>query len=130
MNVFDRALEIIETHGWYRGHWRGPSGERCIQQAWCEARAELDPAPKRRWWQREVPWRLMGPYRARAHAEADALRAAIEQVTGERLWGGEVRWNDERASESDVRLALKIAGQKLEDTAERPTAERSGRSTP
>ncbi len=124
MNVFDRALEIIETRGWYQGDWHGPSGERCIQQAWYEARAELDPAPKRRWWQREVPWRLMGPYRARADEQADALRAAIEQVTGERLWGGEVQWNDERASESDVRLALKIASQELEETAERARPER------
>ena len=124
MNVFERALEIIEERGWYAGDWHGPRGQVCIQQAWELARAELDPAPKRRWWQREIPWRVHGPYRARADAEADALRAAIEQVTGEKLWGSEAQWNDERANEEDVRLALKIAGRNLEGAAKTRHLER------
>ncbi len=115
VNVFERALEIIEEHGWYRGGWNGPDGERCLVQAWHEANAELYPLPRRRWWQRDLPWAVMAARRARADAQAVALRAAIEQVTGERLWGCEAHWNDERASEEDVRLALKIAARRLED---------------
>jgi hypothetical protein len=113
MNVFDKALQIIDEHGWHAGDWHGPRGERCLQQAWHEAREELDPLPRRRWWQRRLSWPVLAARRARADAEDAALRSAIEQVTGRRLWGCAAQWNDEDASEEDVRLALKIAAGRL-----------------
>jgi len=127
-NVFERALEIIEEHGWYQGDWDmdrvlgittgiGPHGELSLQEAWHAARAELDPYPRKPWWRRELPWALMGPYRARADHEIGVLRAAIEQVTVERLSGNEEQWNDERATLEQVRLALKVAARNLTEMA-------------
>ena len=55
----------------------------------------------------------MGPWRARGFHQSDVLRAAIEQVTGERLWGCVEQWNDERATGEQVRLVLKIAAQNV-----------------
>ena len=122
VNVFERALEIIDEHGWYRGDWQGPNGERCLQQAWREALEELDPPPREHWWRRPS-WAQVSAQRARADAQAAALRGAIEQVTGERLWGCEAQWNDEQANEEDVRLALKIAARRLEDATEHQQVE-------
>lgn len=126
MNVFDRALEIIDEHGWHRGDWQGPHGERCLQQAWHEARAELEPLPRRRWWQRQLPWPALAARRARADMQDEALRAAIEQVTGDRVWCCAAQWNDEHASEEDVRLALKIAARRLAEPQERRQPEPAG----
>ena len=115
VNVFDRALEIIEEHGWHQRDWHGPDGERCLVQAWGEANEELHPAPRQRWWRKDPPWPAVAAYRAAAETQARVLRAAIEQFMGEKLWGCEAQWNDERASEEDVRLALKIAARNLEE---------------
>jgi hypothetical protein len=115
VNVFERALKIIDERGWYQGDRHGPAGERCLMGAWGEANAELHPPPRRRWWQREPPWAAVAAARARADAQSSALRAAIEEVTGEKLWGCVAQWNDERATEEDVRLALKIAARSLHD---------------
>ena len=113
MNVFERALEIIDQHGWYQGDRIGPGGERCLWQAWYEADAELCPPPRRPWWRREPSWAKVVAARDRADAQARAIRVAIEEVISDRLWGHESAWND-RASEEDVKLALKIAAQRLE----------------
>jgi hypothetical protein len=112
VNVFGRALEILNEHGWYQGDLYGPAGERCLQGAWRDARAELHPAPRRRWW-RHLPWPAMAAHRAEADRQSAVLRAAIEQVTGERLYGCFAQWNDEQASYEDARLALKIAAREL-----------------
>ena len=122
MNVFERALQIIEEHGWYQGGEIGPSGERCLMQAWNEASGELYPWRER--WHYRLPggetrrFRALAPHRAQADAGSRALRAAIEQVFGERLVGCTAQWNDERASEEDVRLALKIAAGSLSGAGE------------
>lgn len=129
MNVFERALEIIEEHGWYQGGEIGPGGERCLMQAWNEASAELHPWRER--WHYRLPggetrrFRALVPHRARADAGSRALRAAIEQVAGERLLGCTAQWNDERASEEDVRLALKIAARRLSGAKEPQQADSS-----
>jgi hypothetical protein len=124
VNVFERALEIIEDHGWCQRDRIGPSGERCLWQAWYEADAELYAPPQRRWWRKEPSWAETAASRARADAQARALRAAIEEVTGGRLWGHESRWNDS-ASEEDVRLALKIAARSLEEAKRRDRSSHS-----
>ena len=113
MNVFERALEIIDQDGWYQGDRIGPAGERCLWQAWYEADAELFPPPRRRWWRREPPWAEVVAARDRADVQTRTLRAAVAEVTGRRLSGHESAWND-RASEEDVKLALKIAARRLE----------------
>ena len=123
MNVFERALAIIEEHGWYQGDEIGPGGERCLMQAWNEASAEL--YPWREQWHYRLPggetrrFRALIAHRARADAESRTLRAAIEQVAGGRVFGCTAQWNDERASEEDVRLALKIAARSMSG-AEKP----------
>jgi hypothetical protein len=116
VNTFERALEIITEHGWWQGDWHGPAGERCLQQAWHEAVEELDPLPRPRWWQRAHPWRVVAARRARRDAETVALRWAVEQVTGKPPVGCVAAWNDLRASGEDVRLVLKLAGERLGET--------------
>lgn len=117
MNVFERALEIVEEHGWYQSDRIGPAGERCLFEAWSEASTQLYPEPQRRWWQRELPWPVVAARRVRAIGETRALRAAVEEVNGGPFRGGEYVWNDDPGrSEEDIRLALKLAARNLEDT--------------
>jgi hypothetical protein len=122
VNVFERALEIIEEHGWYQGGEIGPGGERCLVQAWNEASAELHPWRERwhyRWPGGEARrFRALIPHRARADVDWGMLRAAMEEVAGERLSGCTAQWNDERASDEDVRLTLKIAARSRGGTDE------------
>lgn len=121
MNVFERALEIIEHHGWCQRDRIGPAGERCLFQAWSEASAEVHPwrEPRRFTWRRESKrFALLAAHRARATHEARVLRTACEEVTGGAFWGGEYTWNDDPArSEEDVRLALKVAARNLGNTS-------------
>lgn len=125
MNVFERALEIVEDHGWYRASWHGPGGERCLMQAYHEAVAELCPLPRASWWRKclPVPWWWRDPpqaaveaYRAEADARFVALRAAIQVVSGEEPRTTVSAWNDGPAtSEDEVRLVLQVAARSLDE---------------
>jgi hypothetical protein len=100
VNVFGRALEILDTRGWAQGDEVGPGGQRCLFQAWNEASAELHPWPER--WHYRLPGgqarrlRAMVPHRNRAAREMQVLRAACEEVNGGPFRGGVHVWNDDR----------------------------------
>jgi hypothetical protein len=121
VNVFERALEIIDTRGWWQGDEHGPNGERCLMQALNEASRELRPWTEK--WHYRLPFgegrrlRALLPHRALADDDLAMLHAAIAEVTGKPLWGCTAQWNDEQATEEDVRLALKIAARAVEEAS-------------
>jgi hypothetical protein len=104
VNVFERALAIIEEDGWHQGAMRGPDGSACLMaERW---HYRLPAGEGRR-------WGALSAWRARGAAEEALLRAACEEVSGP-FCGGVHMWNDQPGrSEEDVRLALKMAARNL-----------------